>query len=316
MLAVPSHGETASHGVITCSDRRMLPAACCALLSAKRHVGLTSVRFFLLAIDIDDNAREQIKIFTRHHGFDIEVVDFVSPSFEGQGLGRWPASAVARLYMDEQLPSDIDRLLYLDADTLVVSALDALFDIDLKGQPLAAVDDFLMAFPRNMGVRIAQIGMAPESRYFNSGVLLIDWAGLKRRNFLKDARALFFRDSNRYDCPDQDALNVVTERNWLPLDPKWNAQTGILAFVPKPAILHFTGPKKPWHSRVQFMHRDAHRFYKTELAGTAWAGFCATPSIFANIRSLLSHHLINVTKQRKHRITQRYFEAQQTPRGT
>lgn len=311
MPAVPSHGETASHGVITCSDTRMVPAACCALLSAKRHVERLSVRFFLLAIDLDDSSRGQIKTFAQMHGFDIEVVDFVSPSFERQALGRWPASAIARLYMDEQLPSDIGRLLYLDADTLVVSALDGLFDIDLHGQPLAAVDDFLMAFPRNMGVRLAQIGMAAESRYFNSGVLLIDWVGLARRNFLKDARELFLRDSNRYDCPDQDALNVVTEHQWLPLDPRWNAQTGILAFVPRPAILHFTGPKKPWHARVQWMHRDAHRFYKTELAGTAWAGFCATPSLFASIRSVLSHHLINITKWHKHLITKRYFEAAQ-----
>ncbi len=311
MPAVPSHGETASHGVITCSDTRMLPAACCALLSAKRHIGLTSVRFFLLAIDIDGDDREQINIFAQRHGFDIEVIDFVSPSFEGQALGRWPASAVARLYMDEQLPSDIGRLLYLDADTLVVSALDGLFDIDLHGKPLAAVDDFLMAFPRNMDARIAQIGMGPNSRYFNSGVLLIDWVGLRRRNFLQDARNLFFRDSSRYDCPDQDALNVVTEHQWLPLDPRWNAQTGILAFISRPAILHFTGPKKPWHSRVQWMHREAHRFYKTELAGTAWVGFCATPSLLAKTRSVLSHHLIQMTKWRKHRITQRYFEAQQ-----
>jgi lipopolysaccharide biosynthesis glycosyltransferase len=311
MPAIPTQRDDLSDAVITCADMRMLPAACCALLSAKRNVGSASVRFLLLGIDLDNGGCERVAKFAKHHRFDIEVVEFIAPSFEGQALGRWPASAVARLYMDEQLPSDIRRLLYLDADTLVVTPLDMLFELDLKGHSLAAVDDFLMAFPRNMAVRNVQIGMAADSRYFNSGVLLIDWSGLARRNFLKEARNLFFQDSQRYDCPDQDALNVVTERDWLALDPKWNAQTGILAFVPGPAILHFTGPKKPWHPRLQWMHREAHQFYKKELAGTSWADFCATPSLFARVRSMLSHALIQITKRRKHRIAERYFEAQQ-----
>lgn len=302
-----SKENASSFGVITCSDGRMLPAACCALLSARRNIARPDARFLLLAIDVDERGKADIAAFCARHDLRIEILDFVSPSFEGQSFGRWPTSAVARLYMDFHVPGEITRLLYLDADTVVAAPLDELFTLDMRGHMIGAVEDYLMAFPAKIGRRMAAIGMAGNGRYFNSGVLLIDWARIGEHNIIRQARDLFAADSNRYDCPDQDALNVVVDGDWLPLHPRWNCQTGIMPFISDPAILHFTGKRKPWHDRVRWPHRAMRSFYRNALAQTPWSDFCAAGSLRARIGSYLSHYPSIVASPWKVLTVRRYF---------
>ena len=76
-----------------------------------------------------------------------------------------------RIFLPELLP-DVDRVLYLDVDTLAMDSLEPLWATDLGGNYLAA---------RDQRVRGAGSATAPPSSgwpgreaYFNSGVLLLN----------------------------------------------------------------------------------------------------------------------------------------------
>src|SRR5882762_1086374 len=58
-----------------------------------------------------------------------------------------------------------DRALFLDPDLIVTSEIDELWNADLANRTVAAV-------PIPGSTRPAQLGMAPGSRYFQSGVLV------------------------------------------------------------------------------------------------------------------------------------------------
>ncbi|KAF8335997.1 glycosyltransferase family 8 protein [Cantharellus anzutake] len=138
----------------------------------------------------------------------------------------------------------VERVIYLDADVLVRKDVSALWDSDLQGASLGAVQD-------------VGIPMRDGSPYFNSGVLLMDLAKIR-----EDREALLRVCHSLKDSPvhEQDALNKHFKSRWRALDFRWNAQgLGTYANMPsaerdgldlermkiEPYIVHFTGPLHP-----------------------------------------------------------------------
>lgn len=295
------------NGVIVCSDVNMLPAACCTLLSVKRNLSRNDVEFFLLGIDLKTEEVAEVEAFARLHGMDIQVLAYRTPQSALQTRGRWSSATLARLYMDLHLPARIERLLYLDADVLAVAPADELFTMDLAGKGLAAVDDYLMAFPEKSARRNEKIGLSAGGRYFNAGVLLFDWSRCLAEGLFEEARTVFAERSHLFDSNDQDVLNVVFDGDWLRLDPRWNTQTGIVPFVRQPAIFHFTGRRKPWHAAAPWIHRRMSERYAEYLRNTPWVSFCKEASFSRRIRNFISHVGKQISGREKVARTRAYF---------
>lgn len=198
--------------------------------------------------------------------------------------GRFSKLIWSRLLLPELLP-DVDRVLYVDADTVVLHALDPLFTTPLEGQPLAAA----RAPTTVEGIRnLANLGLSPDFAYFNSGVLLMDLAEMRSEN-LSERIFRCARDRGAsFRFPDQDALNLVCEERWQALHPRWNALASFflgdspqgssndleyLEARTSPAILHFEGSAlaKPWHARCLHPHREVYRQYRDR---TPWPIEC------------------------------------------
>ncbi len=171
---------------------------------------------------------------------------------------RFPPEAAAPLFLGELLPPDLDRVVFLDADSLVLDDPEELWTVDLGGRVLGAVVDG--AIPRcssRRGVRGWRgIGIPATARYFNAGVMAISLSAWRERDVT--ARALAYLGGLRGDGGflHQEGLNAVAWDEWLALDPRWNL-LGSLAGRPhgtpvpqRPAIVHFAGRIKPWRSRV------------------------------------------------------------------
>ena len=153
-----------------------------------------------------------------------------------------------------RLVTDVARVLYLDADILVLGRLDSLWNEDLRGAPVGAVldgmDERLQAGDPSLA------GLPRVRRYFNSGVMLIDLEAW--RDFEITERAIdYLRRCPQARYPDQDALNWALDGDWIELDPRWNCQAHLhnqdLVRMPpekRPHILHFVTAGKPWNAWV------------------------------------------------------------------
>jgi lipopolysaccharide biosynthesis glycosyltransferase len=171
-----------------------------------------------------------------------------------------------RLFGPGQLEGEVERLIYLDVDTLVRHDLTALWMTDLEGSPIAAVRDPWVTSIGHPTLGIPDfeaLGLAATAPYFNCGVMVID---VKRWNDDgAENRCLQFlsrQRSNRF--ADQDALNAVFSRNWTPLPMQWNvfahppqrpliglrkSTREVIAAQIDPAIVHYAGSEKPWAAR-------------------------------------------------------------------
>jgi lipopolysaccharide biosynthesis glycosyltransferase len=182
-----------------------------------------------------------------------------------------------------ELLGEVDRALYLDADTLVVAPLEELQRLDLRGSPVGAVRNVMVPHEEE---RVRRLGLDP-ARFFNSGVLLLDLAALREEGLAACAADVATALAGRLRWPDQDVLNVLFADRWAPLHPRFNAQNSLFEWpeassaahgrevradaVARPAVLHFEGPHlcKPWHALSEHAWRDR---YLATLARTPWAG--------------------------------------------
>lgn len=186
-----------------------------------------------------------------------------------------------RIFLPELL-ADLDRVLYLDADLIVLDSLIPLWSIDLRGHWVGAVTNVLQDNHRH---RPASLGLAGPRDYFNAGVLLMNLAEMRRDRRTRALLEYGIANAERLEWRDQDALNVVLGSRRLALDPRWNCMNSFSAF-PKtarivgrralkhalrhPAIRHFEGPEhnKPWHPGAD---PQARALYLRHARQTPWA---------------------------------------------
>lgn len=142
------------------------------------------------------------------------------------GLPSYRGSYAAniRLFLPLFLEDDVDRILYMDADTVVEKSLTELFDMEMGDYALAMTLDSL-GYEHKL-----DIGMQKEDFYYNSGVILFDMANWKKKDCTNRIIQYVKETKVTYTSPDQDLLNVVCKDNILRLNPKYNMQPVHLVF--------------------------------------------------------------------------------------
>lgn len=201
-------------------------------------------------------ALPEVEGLTIHKGRLGPLVDTQLPSSR-----KWPHVVYGRLFVP-QILSSYSRLLYVDADVAVVgdllpllsgpmdgAAIGAVHDADVwgSGSPIAGCetkDEWL----RGIGVQ--------DTRYFNSGVLLIEVERYLQVDVSAPLAGYFQTYGDMVTMWDQDFLNYLFQSRWKELSPVWNFQaicndSGYGSFM-RPAIFHFNEVQKPWHKGYYF----------------------------------------------------------------
>jgi lipopolysaccharide biosynthesis glycosyltransferase len=272
------------NALVVCSDQKMLPAACCVLLSA-HQLASQPLSFFLV---IEGEADERpIKDFAHWNGIEIKTV-----RHDGAGSGLTSTrpkftATLTRLYLNSLLPSDLDRVLYLDCDVLVYDDVCDLLSVDMQGCALAAVDDVANKNRKHLTERERRkdlLSMRREAMYFNAGVLVFDWQKALRLELLQRAAAAYWKDPSQYPLHDQDVLNAIIDGDVLSLPAKWNQRPRYR--VLDSGIVHFVGSGKPWQegSRARYWPYRTH--YRKLLTKSDWHDFLKPLNIQSRIELL------------------------------
>ena len=281
--------------VACAADARYAPYCAAMLHSLFSHNRWSPIAVhFLRAPALDESVVRRLQRMVDSLG---GVIEFHSvPDSDVAGLpvmDRIPGLMWYRIFLPQLCP-ELDRILYLDADTLILDSLEPLWRTDLHGYVLGAVDNVL---ERETQQRPAQLGLPADATYFNSGVLLLNLARMRADNTTQRLAAHARSEGSRLMWPDQDTLNVVLAAQRLALHPRWNCQNSCFYFpwaaevfgaeilreaLEHPAILHFEGGDhaKPWHYLNTHPYRHA---YRRTLAQTPWGEQPLEGRNFANM---------------------------------
>jgi lipopolysaccharide biosynthesis glycosyltransferase len=184
---------------------------------------------------------------------------------------------LARLQIPEIFKKAGGRVLYLDADILILNDLLPLWRANLEGGVLgAALDKGIFDMIKRDDVKAASLPTV--ARYFNSGVLLIDVDRCQEFGLAEKAMS-YLKLNTASPFSDQDALNAACDGEWARLENKWNWQiypdspcVSDLPSTARPNIVHFVTSNKPWlfkeinvHAALYDSVRNQTRFYRKPL---------------------------------------------------
>lgn len=230
-----------------------------AIASVVKETRSAPVEFVIVHEGVSPELRRQVEACGRGAKFTwFEIAN--SRLLKFSGVYHISRATFFRFALTEVLPPECTRILYLDCDLVVLRDLEPLWRFDLRGAPLAAVAD-----PGVDPVAFARLWDLPEDKggYFNAGVLLLDIARIRADCVFERAVSVLESQWSKITLLDQDALNVVVWGSWAQLDVVWNMQMqmyrpsdGNGPFVSldtlaayrkrKPAIVHYSGGRKPW----------------------------------------------------------------------
>ena len=207
------------------------------------------------------------------------------PREQFEGLPNWGRVSMTtyhKLTLGEWLPSWVNRVIWLDADMLVLGNLVRLWEADLDDHLALAAQDILVPYVSSrFGIAARrELGLEQQAKYFNAGVMLIDVARWRRDEVTARAFDYLRRYRERVFFLDQEALNVVLAGQWKELDPRWNwnpvidrvstYKGGRDKIAGDPWIIHFVGNLKPWTYLGSGRHQ---MLYYQWLDQTAWRGW-------------------------------------------
>lgn len=263
------------------ADEAYIPHSAAMLHSALVNGGGPIVFHYLHGPGFPDRVKRALAGMCEGHGSTLCFYEIAEravrnlPSDARFGPAMW-----YRIFLPKLLP-DVERVLYLDVDTLVLDTLTPLWELALDGYLIAAVQNVFMKYHR---WQAADLGLSVQD-YFNSGVLLFHLEEMRKAKFTRGLSRLVRKWGPALKWPDQDALNLAAQSRWLRLHPRWNVMNSYISHpeiaaevfsagdlagaLSNPAIRHFEGPEanKPWHSGHDAQGQE---LYASHRLGTPW----------------------------------------------
>lgn len=196
----------------------------------------------------------------------------------------WLGFGYNRLFLTEYIPDNVDRVLYLDSDTVIEASLDELWNVDMDGCYMAGVDDCLSSKYRSI------VDLGDNGTYCNAGMLMINLKKWREDNITKSFIQMLYENNGYFVFNEQSILNSMFSGKVKILPQKYNVNSLVYLFEydelmklrkPRnfsyskqefyearnhPIITHFTGNfyvhRRPWIENSDHPHKDAYLKYR------------------------------------------------------
>lgn len=267
-----------------CADKNYyepLLVAVTALLENNRNIKMT---IYLISDDIVGSELAYLSNLVENYQQKFVLIAQVETIFSKlKTTTQFTKAIYYRLSIPYVIPESV--VLYLDCDIVVNGSLEKLTEIKLDEHIIGAVEDIGY-------IDIQRLGLPKNTKYFNSGVLLINTDNWKKHNITQQAVDYILANEKIILYPDQDALNVTIEDKCYYLNPTFNQQANFFyketqengfkifgknfEYAKKsPVIIHYSGSKKPWHTSGTHPFKNLYWFYlaKTELFHEQYSDF-------------------------------------------
>lgn len=236
----------------------------------------TVIRLYIIENEISSSSKEKLCALADNFlNAQITWIPFDTWKSRLQLNMTWSISmsAYARLFVADMVPADMDRILYLDCDILVCDSLQRLWNTDLQGYALGAVQDAISNTTK------AAVGLAPEEQYFNSGMLLINLAKWREQNIGGKCFSFIQERNGSVVHHDQGVLNGVLRNQWFRLPLCDNLMT-IHFILKRERILDYFGENAAFYVENEIVDAKEHPVilhYTPSFTSRPWCRDCRHP---------------------------------------
>ena len=248
------------------------------------------INFYLITLNFSkgniSKMKKLVKTYNRNiYFYELDDINkYFTFQFDTQG---WNKVILARLLVDKILPSDVDKVLYMDGDTIVRGSLSSLYETNIGSKILG-----MSIEPTIEKNRIASLELG-DHPYCNSGVLLIDLKKWRKKKIGEKIIEYYREKKGNLFAADQDAINAVLKNDIYIISPRYNyynifdqysynflkrnmkpleydkyiTKEDMIESKKNPVIIHYLGEERPWREGNTHKYRNDYKHY---LSLTPW----------------------------------------------
>lgn len=274
------------YNIVCIADENYAQHAAVMLCSLLENNKEKTFHVFLMTYAMTENTQKRLHQLVEKYGSQLTIIEddyedaSISMLKSATSTKAWNSIMYLKTLIPQYLPDDVNRFLFLDVDMVVRTDIATLYNTDLKGNVIAACEDYLY-----QQVHKDRLELHVEDYYINSGVMVVD-LNLWRKMENQCLMAAFLKDNAHMLNNDQDVFALYF-RNKIMLLPtnQWNATTFFFEQEPRvldkyqpevdtvrhnPYIVHFCEPIKPWFRECKHPYRNEYRKY---LQMTPWKDY-------------------------------------------
>ncbi|MBR3803936.1 MAG: 1-acyl-sn-glycerol-3-phosphate acyltransferase [Clostridia bacterium] len=206
-------------------------------------------KIYILNSGISENAKNIVKELER----DYATITFVNVCSLLEKSSNFPLrdyyskTTYYRFYISELFP-EYDKVLYIDSDTVILSDVSNLYNIDIGENLVGACNEQVMIQTEVYGNYVESVLEIDRHNYFNAGVMIINAKEFRNQKVLNE----FFSLLKIYPfvvTQDEDYLNVICKGKVHFLNQGYNVEVyGDIPVLEKDfKIIHYIMVSKPWH---------------------------------------------------------------------
>ena len=205
--------------------------------------GASFNKYELKLVKMFSNLRLTVKTFTNE--------GYYFPNLDSAHVSE---ATYYRLFFDKYIPQEIHKFLYIDADVICMNdpsmTINNVFSaMTENGNEIAAREEA----PSNTNDLARRKAIGVNSKYFNAGVLFINYEVLQQKNTFPILRKRIKEIESEIIFWDQDVLNSYYDGNFLNIDSTLNFNPNNLSDksshndISDILFLHYQGSNKPWN---------------------------------------------------------------------
>ena len=175
-----------------------------------------------------------------------------------------------RIFAPLYLPRSVDRILYIDPDTIILNSLQSFYSTDFGEYLIIGAKHFDGNIDRWNKFRLS---LKKSEHYINAGVMLMNIEKMRETVTAEKIFRCVRRNYFRLYLADQDVINILfdgkittlseylinlDERCFARLYKKLQKDKAFDYVKKNTAIVHFNGKEKPWHTEY---HGELKGFY-------------------------------------------------------
>ena len=217
-------------------DDKYAPYAGISILSLlANHTSDEPITVFCGGMDISEDNIDKINKTVQQYGQRIIWLDAEEAIhiIETSKTASWNGSKAIwlKVLLPWVLPSDVDKILYIDSDTLVLGDVSEAYNYDMNGHLGMVLESVAPYLAEPLGL----------DRYFNSGVLLMDVNYWKDEAFKKTFLEHLDKNAEKYTAPEQCLLNDFFREEICELPMRFNMQAFHMLYSSRAYFSAFKG---------------------------------------------------------------------------
>lgn len=236
---------------------------------------ITRYEVYLLANSLSKSTIVEMQNFTEknHLSFHIIGVDNLKGMLpKNINLGKLGITAYLRLFLADLLPQFIDKVLYLDCDTVIMQDLSYLLEYPMDDYSVCGVEDTMPPEIRE------QTGLGKDDSYINAGVLLINLKKWRDANMSKRFISFINQFNGKVPFGDQGVINGVLREHGI-LSLAYNVHSPVYAIHRYNDLLRFFSLNS-YYSRDEVKRAKNNPIilhYTALFVERPWFRFCLHP---------------------------------------